>query len=77
LLDPGTLWQLPIDETTEFYRFSFMRLMDSIVSLQEIKARLTARDFAAVHETERGPEVWAVMYQLLAVLEATSPDGVI
>ena len=52
-------------------------LMDSTVSLQEIEARLTARVFAAVHQPERGPAVRAVLEQLLAVLDATSPDGVI
>lgn len=45
-------------------------LIDSTVSLQEIEARMTARVFAAVHQPERGPAV-------RAVLDATSPDGVI
>lgn len=53
-------------------------LMDiSTVSLQEIEARITARVFAAVHQPERGPAVRAVLEQLLTVLDATSPDGVI
>jgi hypothetical protein len=52
-------------------------LMDSTVSLQEIEARITARVFAAVHQPERGPAVRAVLEQLLAVLDATRPDGVI
>jgi hypothetical protein len=52
-------------------------LMDSTVSLQEIEARITARVFAAVHHPERGPAVRAVLEKLLAVLDATSPDGVI
>ena len=52
-------------------------LMDSTVSLQEIEARLTARVFAAVHHPERGPAVRQVLEQLLLVLDATSPDGVI
>lgn len=45
-----------------------------MVNLQEIEARVKARLFAAVHHLERGP---AVLEQLLAVLDATSPDGVI
>ena len=49
----------------------------STVSLQEIEARITARVFAAVHQPERGPAVRAVLEQLLLVLDATSPDGVI
>jgi hypothetical protein len=40
-------------------------------------ARITARVFAAVHQPERGPAVRAVLEQLLAVLDDTSPDGVI
>lgn len=52
-------------------------LMDSTVNLQEIEARMTARVFAAVHHPERGPAVRAVLEQLLAVLDATSPDEVI
>lgn len=52
-------------------------LIDSTDSLQEIEARITARVFAAVHQPERGPAVRAVLEQLLAVLDATSPDGVI
>lgn len=50
-------------------------LMDSTVILQEIEARITARVFAAVHQPERGPDVRVVLDQLLAVLDATSPDG--
>jgi RNA polymerase sigma-B factor len=45
--------------------------------LGEIEARMTARVFAAVHHPERGPVVRAVLEQLLLVLDATSPDGVI
>jgi hypothetical protein len=51
--------------------------MYSTVSLQEIEARLTARLFAAMHQPERGPAVRALLEQLLLVLDATSPDGVI
>jgi hypothetical protein len=50
-------------------------LMDSMVSLQEFEARLSARVFAAVQHPERGPAVRAVLAQLLAVLDATSSDG--
>jgi hypothetical protein len=42
-----------------------------------IEARVTARAFAAVHQPERGPAVRAVLELLLAVLDDTSPDGVI
>jgi hypothetical protein len=44
--------------------------VDSIVSLQEIEARITARAFAAVGQPERG-------CAMRAVLDATNPDGVI
>jgi hypothetical protein len=56
---------------------SVQLLMGSTVSLQEIEARITARVFEAVHQPERGPVVRAVLEQLLALLDATSPDGVI
>lgn len=53
-------------------------LIDSTVSLQEIEARrITARVIAAVHQPERDHAARAVLEQLLAVLDATSPDGVI
>jgi len=52
-------------------------LMDSTVSLQQIESCITARVFAAVHQPERGHAVRAVLEHLLAVLDATSPDGVI
>jgi hypothetical protein len=52
-------------------------LMDSTDSLQEIEARITARVFEAVHQPDRGPAVPAVLEKLLAVLDATTPDGVI
>jgi hypothetical protein len=45
-------------------------MMECTVSLQEIEARITARVFAAVNHPERGPAV-------RAVLDATSPNGVI
>ena len=49
---------------------SVQLLMDSTVSLQEIEARIMARVFEAVHQPELGPAV-------RAVLDDTSPDGVI
>jgi hypothetical protein len=52
-------------------------LIDSTDSLQEIEARITSRDFEAVHHPERGPTVRKVLKELLAVLDANSPDGVI
>jgi hypothetical protein len=52
-------------------------LIDSTDSLQEIEARITARVFEAVHQPDRGPAVPAVLEKLLAVLDATTPDGVI
>ena len=42
-------------------------LMDSTVNLQEIETRMTARVFAPVHQTQRGP----------AVLDDTCMNGVI
>ena len=51
--------------------------MDSAANLQEIEARITTRVFPAVHQQDRGLEVRATLEQLLAVLDATSPDGVI
>ena len=56
---------------------SVQLMMDSTVCLQVIEARITARVFEAVHHPECGPAVRAVLEQLLAVLDATSPDGVI
>lgn len=52
-------------------------LMDCTVSLQEIEARLTSRVFAVVPHPEHGPAVQAVLEQLLAVLDAACPVGVI
>ena len=52
-------------------------LMDSTDSLQEIEARITARVFEAVHQPDCGPAVPAVLEKLLAVLDATTPDGAI
>jgi len=52
-------------------------LMDSTAALQEIEARVTARAFGAVHNPEQGAAVRQVLGELLGVLDASSPDGVI
>jgi hypothetical protein len=52
-------------------------LMDTTAAMQEIEARVTARAFGAVHNPEQGPAVRQVLAELLGVLDATSPDGVI
>jgi hypothetical protein len=52
-------------------------LMDTTAALQEIEARVTARAFGAVHNPEQGPAVRQVLERLLAVLDASSADGVI
>ena len=52
-------------------------LMDVTNGLAEIHDRMTARAFMAVHNPEQGPEVRRVLEELLAVLDRTSPDGVI
>lgn len=44
---------------------------------EKIEARMTARAFGAVHNAEQGPAVRQVLAELLGVLDATSPDGVI
>lgn len=56
---------------------SIQLLMDFTVTLQEIESRIIARVFAAVHQPARGPEVRAVLEHLLAVVDTTTPDGVI
>ena len=73
--NPGGCSPLAMPLTTA--DIGIQRLMYSTVSLQEIEARLTARLFAAMHQPERGPAVRALLEQLLLVLDATSPDGVI
>ena len=52
-------------------------LMDTTNTLQEIEGRITARAFGAVHNPEQGPAVRKVLSELLKVLDASSPDGVI
>jgi hypothetical protein len=43
-------------------------LMDVTNGLAEIRDRITAREFAAVHNPEQGPEVRRVLEELLEVL---------
>jgi hypothetical protein len=52
-------------------------LMDTTAALLEIEARMNTSTFGAVHNPEQGPAVRQVLAELLAVLDATSPDGVI
>jgi len=52
-------------------------LMDVTNGVAEIRDRMTARAFIAVHNPGQGPEVRPVMDELLAVVERTSADGVI
>lgn len=52
-------------------------MVETTTALQEIEARMTARAFSAVHNPEEGPSVRLVLEQLLQVLDATSPDGII
>ena len=56
---------------------SISLLMDTSVAIEEIQSRIHARAFAAVTDPTMGPAVRQVVDQLLAVLDATSPDGVI
>ena len=56
---------------------SVQLLMDTMNALQEMESRITARTFAAVMDPTQGPAVRATLEQLLAVLDASSPDGVI
>jgi len=50
-------------------------LMDTTAALQEMKARMTARAFNAVHNPEQGPAVRQVLEQLVALLDSSSTDG--
>lgn len=52
-------------------------LMVTTTALQEIEARMPARAFGAVHNPEQGPATRQVLADLLGLLDATSPDGVI
>jgi len=56
---------------------SIQLLMDTTAALQEIEARMTACAFGAVNSPEQGPAVRQVLAELLAVLDASSTDGVI
>jgi hypothetical protein len=56
---------------------SIQLLMDTMNTLQEIESRVTARAFGAVMEPTKGPAVRETLELLLAVLDESSPDGVI
>jgi hypothetical protein len=56
---------------------SIQLLMVTTPALQEIEARITARAFAVFHNPEQSPAVRQVLAELLALLDASSPDGVI
>ncbi|MCT0207731.1 hypothetical protein [Synechococcus sp. CS-1332] len=56
---------------------SIQLLMDTTNTLQEIESRMTARAFGAVHDPEKGPAVRKVLSELLKVLDASSPYGLI
>jgi len=56
---------------------SIQLLMDTMNTLQEIDTRVTARAFGAVMDPTKGPAVREILEQLLALLDETSPDGVI
>ncbi len=49
----------------------------SATLLQEIESRVTARAFAAVMDPTKGQAVREVLERLAAVLDESSPDGVI
>ena len=50
---------------------------DTTAAQQEIESRVTARAFAAVMDPTKGPAVREVRERLAAVLDESSPDGVI
>jgi hypothetical protein len=56
---------------------SIQLLMDTMIALQEIESRVTARAFGAVMEPTKGPAVRETLAQLLAVLDESSTDGVL
>jgi hypothetical protein len=51
--------------------------IETTAALEEIQSRIHARGFPAVMDPTRRPAVPQVLGELLAVLDATSPDGVI
>ncbi len=51
--------------------------MDTTTALQEIESRVTARAFAAVMDPTQGPAVREALARLAAVLDETSPDGLL
>ena len=64
---------LVLIEKTSYPSHSFLKCTEA----QEKEFRITVRGFTVVHYPERGPSVRAVPDQLLGILDATSPDGVI
>jgi hypothetical protein len=56
---------------------SIQLLIDTIAALQEIQSRVTARAFSAVTDPTQGPAVREVLARLTAVLDETSPDGLL
>ena len=56
---------------------SIQLLMDTTAAVDEIQSRLQARAFAAVMDPTRGPALRDTMERVLALLDDTSPDGVI
>jgi hypothetical protein len=72
----------PCRQTHQAHAFHHCRHQDPALdghhrSLQEIKARIPARAFGAVHNPEQGPAMQQVREQLLAILGGTSTDGLI
>lgn len=55
---------------------SIQLLIDTTAALEEISSRIHARAFAAVMDPSKGQAVRDVVAQVLAVLDASSPDGV-
>lgn len=56
---------------------SIQLLIDTTAAVEEIQSRIHARAFAAVMDPTQGPAVRQVLEQMLAVLDASSPDGVV
>ena len=56
---------------------SIQLLIDTTTALQEIESRDTARAFAAVMDPTLGPAVRESLARLAAVLDETSPDGLL
>jgi len=59
------------------YRFDGQWPYFRIRPLREIESRITACAFSAVMDPTKGPAVREVLARLAAVLDETSPDGLI